>query len=58
MGQSFSTDNIDNALSEHSSSDAFNLSPARDKMSKGVPTIVELLDVIAEALSELFEQGT
>jgi hypothetical protein len=58
MAQSFDTNNIDSLLTNHVSSDAFNVSPARDKMSQGVPTVVELVSLVSEALSELLEQGT
>jgi hypothetical protein len=57
MAQSFSKDNIDSTLTNKVSADAFNTSPERDKMSKRVPTLVELVSVIAEALSELIGAG-
>src|SRR5271157_5910991 len=46
-------------LREKASAKGFNLSPDRGQMSKGVPTIVELLDSAAEAISDiLHEQST
>lgn len=58
MAQSFDTDNINSLLTNHVSGDAFNVAPDRSKMSQGVPTIVELVSLVSEALSELLEQGT
>lgn len=57
MAQSFDADNINSKLTNHVSSSGFNTSPDRDKISQSVPTIVELVSVVAEAMSDLLERG-
>jgi len=57
MGQSFGNNNINSTLTDKVYADAFNVSPERDKMSKNVPTLVELVSVISEALSDLIGAG-
>jgi len=56
---SFDKSTILAKLREKASAKGFNLNPDRGQMSKGVPTIVELLDSAAEAISDiLHEQST
>ncbi len=56
MAQAYDKSNIDSILTQHSSSNKFNTSPDRSKLSKNVPTLVELVSVVAETFSELLSQ--
>lgn len=59
MSDQFDKQTILAKLNEKASAKGFNLSPARDKMAQSVPTIVEILDSIAGAVSDiLHDQDT
>lgn len=54
MADQFSKATILNKLKEKVSAKGFNLEPAKDDMAKGVPVLLDFLDLLAETISDVF----
>ncbi len=54
MADQFSKQTILNKLKEKVSAKGFNLEPSKDDMSKGMPVLLDFLDLLAETISDVF----